>query len=107
MQSSSSADSVSSSAINPLEQLSPSYLYQICLDALQHLYRQKEGEESHQSDSLVLRDDLQRLYLWGEAFEHGALDQASSRCNDLKAALLELLGDIGRLILQSIFVWQT
>lgn len=77
-------------------------LYQLCLRALQDFYRQERDKHSSKSGSIVLRECLGRLYLWGEPFGVGELDRALEQSNELRDNVLERLGHIGELLLRGL-----
>ena len=74
-------------------------LYQLCLRALQDLYRQERDQCSSSSRSFVLGEYLGRLHLWGEPFGAGELDKALSQSDELRDSVLERLVHIGKLLL--------
>lgn len=75
-------------------------LYQLCLRALQDFYRRERDKPSSRSRSIVLRECLGRLYLWGEPFGVGELDRALEQSDELRDDVLERLGHIGNLLLR-------
>lgn len=50
--------------------------------------------------SLLLREELTKLYLWGESFGPGELDIALEYSDDTRYSVLDTLGDVGRLLLR-------
>lgn len=75
-------------------------LYGLCLSALRLLYRRKYDYHSPELQVHKLKEELEKLYLWGEHFEAGELDRALDQSEDLKENVLELLSGIGKLILR-------
>ena len=74
-------------------------LYQLCLRALQDLYRQERDQCSSSSRRFVLGEYLGRLHLWGEPFSAGELDKALRQSDELRDSVLERLFHIGKLLL--------
>lgn len=75
-------------------------LHQLCLRALQDFNSQERDKHSSGSCSVVLRECLGRLYLWGEPFGVGELDRALEQSDELKDNVLERLSHIGKLVLR-------
>ena len=50
----------------------------------------------------MLKDELGKLYLWGQAFGDDKLDRALEYSDEVRGNVLESLGDIGRLLLRGI-----
>ena len=75
-------------------------LYLLSLEGLQHICRQKQSTSWPDSKLSTLKEELGKLYLWGEAFENGRLDKALERNEDLRDTVLELLCAIGNTIIR-------
>jgi hypothetical protein len=72
-------------------------LYGGCLNLFAYLCR------SHEEDkNAMLREELMRLYLWGEGFSDGRLDKSLKCSDELRRTVLELLCSIGRWLIRSI-----
>lgn len=76
-------------------------LYQLCVHTLQDFCRQQRNQRSSKSFYHALRECLGRLYLWGEPFGVGELDQALEQSDELRDSVIERLGHIGKLLLRS------
>ena len=70
-------------------------LYQLGRQGLQQLCRQNKNIPRLDSSQSALREELGRLYLWGEAFENRHLDKALEQSEDLRDTVLEFLCAIG------------
>ena len=70
-------------------------LYQLGRQGLQQLCRQKKNIPQLDSSQSALREELGRLYLWGEAFENRNLDKALEQSEDLRDTVLDSLCAIG------------
>ena len=76
-------------------------LYSLCLDVLQYLCMQISTRSSGNStksarlDMTKLHHQLQKLFLWGEAFESGQLDRALQQSEQSRSIVMELLRNIG------------
>ena len=75
-------------------------LYQLGRQGLQQLCRQDRCVPRLSSSQSALREELGRLYLWGEAFEDGKLDKALEQSEDLRDTVLEFLCAIGDSIIR-------
>ena len=75
-------------------------LYQLSRQGLQQLCRQEEHIPRLNSSQFALREELGKLYLWGEAFENGKLDKALEQSEDLSDTVLEFLCAIGNIIIR-------
>ena len=75
-------------------------LYQLSRDGLQQLCRQNRTAPRLKSTLSALREELGKLYLWGEAFENGKLDKALELSDDLRDTVLEFLCAIGDSIIR-------
>ena len=75
-------------------------LYQLSRQGLQQLCRQEGYIPPLNSLQSALREELGRLYLWGEAFENGKLDKALEQSEDLRDTVLEFLCAIGDSIIR-------
>ena len=75
-------------------------LYRLGRQGLQNLCRQKKNIPQLDSSQSALREELGKLYLWGEAFENGDLDKALEQSEDLRNTVLEFLCAIGYSIIR-------
>ena len=75
-------------------------LYSLCLHVLRQLCRQGERGSSCGNGTSMLKEELGKLYLWGQAFEDGKLDRALEYSDKVRSNVLESLGDIGGLLLR-------
>lgn len=75
-------------------------LYWACLRVLGHLCGQAKDRLSSTLRPLLLKEELGKLYLWGESFGLGELDDALDHADDLRNIVLNLLGDVGRSLLR-------
>lgn len=76
-------------------------LYTLCLYLLRYLCRQEQNISSKSHHTSALKEELGRLYLWGEAFKDGKLDRALEYCDDVRGNVLDSFRDIGKLLLRS------
>ena len=74
-------------------------LYGLCLRELQDFRRQQR--DISKSRSIVLKECLGRLYLWGEPFGGGDLGKALGQFDELGDVVLEHLVHIGEILLRS------
>lgn len=70
-------------------------LYLLSREGLQRLCRQIKDSSPLKLSLSTLKEELGKLYLWGEAFENGKLDKALELSEDLRDIVLELLCAIG------------
>ena len=76
-------------------------LYDHCLRALQHIYRQERSREAPRKHcATCLRECFGKLFLWGDSLMTRDLDKALAQCDDLNRSILTQLLDIGRLLLR-------
>ena len=75
-------------------------LYHLCLGTLREICRHEMESPSSTLDNLKLKEEVAKLYLWGESFGPGELDEALQHLDDLREDVLELLGQIGKLLLR-------
>lgn len=75
-------------------------LYHACLQVLRYACHEGRSDDHDGSHSFKMKEVLGRLYLWGANFRSGDLDAALDPFEDLRSNVLELLGDIGRLLLR-------
>lgn len=59
------------------------------------------GQGISLDEQSVLREQLGKFYLWGEGFRGGSLDKAVDQSDDLRNTVLELICDIGMVLLCS------
>ncbi len=79
-------------------------LYQQCIIIMKGLCRQSYRQGPTFS---LWQNAIGSLYLWGEPFQNGKLDTALSQSDDLRNTILDLLGDIGDMLLgqEDIGMW--
>ena len=71
-------------------------LYSLCQSVLGDLCSQGQRSSSSRSwQSLLLREELAKLYLWGHDFGPGELDTALDYSDDARYLVLDALTDIG------------
>lgn len=75
-------------------------LYSLCLGVLRQMCRQEQYKSSSGDSMSILKEEVAKLYLWGEAFRDGKLDRALEYSDEVRSNVLESLGDIGRLLLR-------
>ena len=75
-------------------------LYLLSREGLQRLCRRNTGSSLLESSLSTLKEELGKLYLWGEAFENGKLDEALEHSENLRDTVLELLCAIGDIIIR-------
>ena len=74
-------------------------LYSACLEMLQSLCHPSPAQESLQAHTHVLREELGKLFLWGESLRSGELDKALAFAEGLQEIVLRKFIEIGRLLL--------
>lgn len=75
-------------------------LYSSCRRVLRDLCWQEQTSPSRTSQSLFLRDELMKFYLWGQSFGPGELDTALEHSDDARYLVLEALRVIGQSLLR-------
>ena len=75
-------------------------LYRTCLHVFRHLCNEAKDHGSQRLRLSSLKDELAKLYLWGEDFGGAELDDVLEHSEDVRKVVLELLGDIGRTLLR-------
>lgn len=75
-------------------------LYSLCLHLLLFLCQREQNVPSKKSKAANLKEELGKLYLWGEAFRSGKLDRALEYSNDVRGNVLDSLGGIGKILLR-------
>lgn len=73
-------------------------LYVSCPEALRNICSSRSRLEELRS--LLLREELAKLYLWGQGFGPGELDNALEYSEDARAVVLHALGSIGQSLLR-------
>ena len=76
-----------------------SRFYSTCLRELQRLCRQEQKGYAHGSRSYLLKEELDKLYMWGESFVPGELDKALDESEELRDNVLDLLVNLGELLI--------
>ena len=77
-------------------------LYRSCLDIMQEICQQRASsgvERSLRGHAEALREELGKLYLWGEIFAPGQLDKTLNHAEDLRTVVIKALQQIGKLLL--------
>ena len=82
------------------EQGLASQLYSLCKSVLRDLCSQEQGPPSKRSQSLLLKEELTKLYLWGQNFSPGELDTALGHADDARYIVLDALGNVGQSLLR-------
>ena len=72
-------------------------LYSLCQSVLGNLCQ--DPPSSRRLQSLHLREELAKLYLWGHSFGPGELDSALGYSDDARYRVLDALADVGRSLL--------
>ena len=75
-------------------------LYSLCLRLLRYVCRQEKNISSERHGVSSLKEELGKLYLWGEAFGNGKLDRALDYSDDVRNNVLDSLRDIAKLLLR-------
>ena len=82
-------------------------LYHCCVASFRDFCQFRE----RQNDTVILksnlRDELARLYMWGEYFKDGELDIALALSEELASKVISILSAIGKRLLRcnSSFLW--
>ncbi len=72
-------------------------LYQGVLQVLNAVWQQTATSTLLQaSQKMMLKESLGRLFLWGETFQSGTLDEALDNAEELRLTTMELLLDLGK-----------
>ena len=74
-------------------------LYGTCLEMLQSLCQPSPAQNPSQAHTHVLREELGKLFLWGESLRSGDLDKALAFADGLQEIVLKKFTEIGRLLL--------
>ena len=54
---------------------------------------------AHKSQNYLLKEELDKLYMWGESFGPGELDKALNESEELRDNVLDLLVNLGELVI--------
>ena len=76
-----------------------SRFYSTCLREFQRLCRQEQKGYAHGSRFYLLKEELDKLYMWGESFGPGELDKALDESEELRDNVLDLLVNLGELLI--------
>ncbi len=76
-----------------------SRFYSTCLRGFQQLCRQEKKGYAPGSRSYLLKEELGKLYLWGEGFAPGELDKALGESEEVRDNVLDLLVNLAELII--------
>ena len=74
-------------------------LYISSQESFEELHRQCYQKWSTRQSS-NLREEITKLYLWGEAFRDGELDVALRQSHDARCTVLSILIDMGQSVMQ-------
>ena len=77
-----------------------SQFYSMCLRGFQQLCRQVQEGYASGARSYLLKEELGKLYLWGESFSPGELDKALDEYEEIRDNVLDLLVNLGELIIR-------
>ena len=77
-------------------------LYSLCLHVLRQVCCQRERGSASGNGTSMLKEELGKLYLWGQAFGDDKLDRALEYSDEVRGNVLESLEDIARLLLRGI-----
>ena len=75
-------------------------LYSLCRSVFGDLCSQEQDFPSRRLQLLLLREELAKLYLWGQAFGPGELDKAIDYSEDVRYLVFDALGEVGRTVLR-------
>ena len=75
-------------------------LYSLCLCLFLFLCQREQNIPSKRHKVPNLKEELGKLYLWGEAFRDGKLDRALEYSDDVRRNVLDSLGSIGKILLR-------
>ena len=67
---------------------------------LRHLRRKCQNKGVLQPPDSTLKEELGRLFLWGEAFDKDELENALDQCEELRNDVIDLLAEVGAFLLQ-------
>lgn len=81
------------------EQGLASQLYHSCQCVLRDLCVERQVTRFEGLQRLLLREELAKLYLWGQSFGPGELDVALDHSDDARYITLDALGCIGQSLL--------
>ena len=76
-----------------------SQFYSTCLQGFQQLCRQ-EQVYAPGAQSYLLKEELGKLYLWGEGFSPGNLDKALDEYEEIRDSVLGLLVNLAELVIR-------
>ena len=77
-----------------------SQFYGTCLQGFKQLCRQELEGYAPGTQSYLLREELGKLYLWGESFSPGELDKALDEFEEIRDNVLDLLVNLGELVIR-------
>ncbi len=74
-------------------------LYDSCLDLFKELYTEScRSSFLSKDEQQQLKEELGRLFLWGDAFGDGKLDRILVQSSDLRNTILEFISGIGKVL---------
>ncbi len=80
----------------------------LCFESLRLFCRNEIGLSFRgvvsNADFRKLKDELEKLFLWGEAFKDGKLDRALEMDDESRISVLQLLIDIGEVIVNGMSI---
>lgn len=77
-------------------------LYESCLGLFKDIYTQsRKSSVLSKDDQRQLKEELGRLFLWGDAFRDGKLDRVLVQWGDLRMTILEFISGIGKVLTSS------
>lgn len=80
-------------------------LYTHCLRVIQRFCRRCLDQDADSplsnTDLQSLKEEVEKLFLWGESFGNGKLGKALNLSEDLRDNVVEILGDVGKLVVIS------
>ena len=79
-------------------------LYRASLEMLRSLCQPSPAQKSLQAHTHIIREELGKLFLWGESLRPGELEKALAFAEGLQEIVLKIFMEIGRLLLGKIFL---
>jgi hypothetical protein len=78
-----------------------SIVYQTCLQLFGEMWKSFIKDQNRpRAWQAHTRENLTRLALWGDLFEHGRLDACLDRSTEIRDCVLEALHDIGKTLIE-------
>ena len=82
-------------------------IYSASLKALRNLYSQERTLSLDKPQLFLLKEELAKLYMWGEIFSPGEIDLALEYSDDARTFILDTFEGIGRLLLRAVSICST